>query len=199
MGVNSFKIEGRMKSREYVYLVTKLYRDAIDSYLKTGKVFINYDILGKLKKVFNREYTLGYLNNVSNNDVINGKQPNNVGVKIGNVIKIKGKNILIRLSDELHINDGLRIKSKDKEIGVLVNDFYLNGKLVKEASKDDIISILVKGDVSLDSDVYLTSSKYIEKEIEEYIKENPRKVKIKGAFEAYKDEVMSFRISDGEE
>ena len=94
MGVNSFKIEGRMKSREYVYLVTKLYRDAIDSYLKTGKVFINYDILGKLKKVFNREYTLGYLNNVSNNDVINGKQPNNVGVKIGNVIKIKGKNIL---------------------------------------------------------------------------------------------------------
>ena len=197
IGVNSFKIEGRMKSREYVYLVTKLYRDAIDSYLKTGKVFINYDILGKLKKVFNREYTLGYLNNVFNNDVINGKQPNNVGVKIGNVIKIKGKNILIRLSDELHINDGLRIKSKDKEIGVLVNDFYLNGKLVKEASKDDIISILVKGDVSLDSDVYLTSSKYIEKEIEEYIKENPRKVKIKGVFEAFKDEVMSFRISDG--
>ncbi len=197
IGVNSFKIEGRMKSREYVYLVTKLYRDAIDSYLKTGKVFINYDILGKLKKVFNREYTLGYLNNVSNNDVVNGKQPNNVGVKIGNVIKIKGKNVFIRLSDELHINDGLRIKSKDKETGVLVNDFYLNGKLVKEASKDDIISILVKGEVSLDSDVYLTSSKYIEKEIEEYIKENPRKVKIKGVFEAFKDEVMSFRISDG--
>ncbi len=197
IGVNSFKIEGRMKSREYVYLVTKLYREAIDSYLGTEEVSINYDILGKLRKVFNREYTLGYLNNVLNNDVINGKQPNNVGVKIGEVIKINGKNVFIKLSDELHINDGLRIKSKDKEIGVLVNDFYLNGKLVKEAFKDDIIRILIKGEVSLNSDVYLTSSKYIEKEIEEYIKENPRRVKIKGIFKAHQNQLMSFSVSDG--
>lgn len=37
IGVNSFKIEGRMKSKEYVYLVTKLYRKAIDSYLDNKK------------------------------------------------------------------------------------------------------------------------------------------------------------------
>ena len=37
-GVTSLKIEGRMKSPEYVYIVTKLYREAIDSYYKNKKV-----------------------------------------------------------------------------------------------------------------------------------------------------------------
>ena len=105
IGVDSFKIEGRMKSKEYVYLVTKLYRKAIDSYLDNKKVTIDYEILDKLKKVFNREYTLGFLNNVNNNDVINGKQPNNVGVKIGKVVKLTKTNALIKLEDELHIKE----------------------------------------------------------------------------------------------
>ena len=141
IGVNSFKIEGRMKSKEYVYLVTKLYRKAIDSYLDNKKVTIDYEILDKLKKVFNREYTLGFLNNVNNNDVINGKQPNNVGVKIGKVVKLTKTNALIKLEDELHINDGLRIKGPDGEIGTIVNDFYLQGNLVKEAVPGMVICL----------------------------------------------------------
>ena len=34
IGVNSLKIEGRMKRPEYVYLVTSIYRRAIDNYKK---------------------------------------------------------------------------------------------------------------------------------------------------------------------
>ena len=39
--ITSIKIEGRMKSPEYVYYVTSLYRKAIDSYIKTGSVDIS--------------------------------------------------------------------------------------------------------------------------------------------------------------
>ena len=40
----------------------------LSNYLDNKKVTIDYEILDKLKKVFNREYTLGFLNNVNNND-----------------------------------------------------------------------------------------------------------------------------------
>ena len=40
-GINSLKIEGRMKSKEYVYKVVSIYRKAIDNYYKYGKVIIN--------------------------------------------------------------------------------------------------------------------------------------------------------------
>ena len=40
-GVSSLKIEGRMKSKEYVYKVVSIYRKAIDSYYKNGKVIID--------------------------------------------------------------------------------------------------------------------------------------------------------------
>ncbi len=197
IGVNSFKIEGRMKSKEYVYLVTKLYRKAIDSYLEKQEVTIDYEILDKLKKVFNREYTLGFLNNVSNNDVINGKQPNNVGVKIGSVVKLTKTNALIKLEDELHIGDGLRIKGPVGEIGTVVNDFYLQGNLVKEAKAGMVISLPIWKKPNVLDEVFLTSSKYIGDCIREEIEKNPRKVMLTGSISLHKNEKIIFKLSDG--
>ena len=197
IGVNSFKIEGRMKSKEYVYLVTKLYRKAIDSYIENHKVVIDYDILDKLKKVFNRKYTLGFLNNVSNNDVINGSQPNNVGVKIGRVVKLTKTNALIKLEDELHINDGLRIKGPEGEIGTIVNDFYLQGNLVKEAKAGMVISLPIWKKPNVFDEVFLTSSKYISDWIAKDIENNPRKVMLTGSIILHKNEEIVFKVSDG--
>lgn len=50
IGVDSLKIEGRMKKPEYVYLVTRIYRKAIDSYFETGKVIIDEKEVEDLKK-----------------------------------------------------------------------------------------------------------------------------------------------------
>ncbi len=197
IGVNSFKIEGRMKSKEYVYLVTKLYRKAIDSYIENHKVVIDYNILDKLKKVFNRKYTLGFLNNVSNSDVINGSQPNNVGVKIGRVVKLTKTNALIKLEDELHINDGLRIKGPEGEIGTIVNDFYLQGNLVKEAKAGMVISLPIWKKPNVFDEVFLTSSKYISDWIAKDIENNPRKVMLTGSIILHKNEETVFKVSDG--
>ena len=197
IGVNSFKIEGRMKSKEYVYLVTKLYRKAIDSYIENHKVVIDYNILDKLKKVFNRKYTLGFLNNVSNSDVINGSQPNNVGVKIGRVVKLTKTNALIKLEDELHINDGLRIKGPEGEIGTIVNDFYLQGNLVKEAKAGMVISLPIWKKPNVFDEVFLTSSKYISDWIAKDIENKPRKVMLTGNIILHKNEEIVFKVSDG--
>ncbi|MDQ1273058.1 MAG: family peptidase, partial [Planctomycetota bacterium] len=55
-GVHSFKIEGRMKSPEYVAVVTDIYRQAID-----GRLCDEADAIRRIKTVFSRETTHAYL------------------------------------------------------------------------------------------------------------------------------------------
>ena len=60
-GINSFKIEGRMKSAYYTAVVTNAYRMAIDSYLADPEGYV-YDpaLLRELESVSHREYCTGY-------------------------------------------------------------------------------------------------------------------------------------------
>ena len=196
-GASSLKIEGRMKSREYVYMVVKLYRDTIDNYYKTGKVIVNEDDLLKLKKIFNREYTKGFLFNIKNNELINSYRPNHIGVNVGKVLNYKNGYATILLTDHVSIGSGLRVLSKNnKDVGILVNEFYKNNKLVKDAYKNDIISIKVHDKVYKDDIVVITNDKSISNDIEEYIKNNKRKVLISGKVSC-KLGIITLEVSDG--
>lgn len=196
-GASSLKIEGRMKSREYVYMVVKLYRDTIDNYYKTGKVIVNEDDLLKLKKIFNREYTKGFLFNIKNNELINSYRPNHMGVNVGKVLNYKNGYATILLTDHVSIGSGLRVLSKNnKDVGILVNEFYKNNKLVKDAYKNDIISIKVHDKVYKDDIVVITNDKSISNDIEEYIKNNKRKVLISGKVSCKLGNI-TLEVSDG--
>ena len=60
-GINSFKIEGRMKSAYYTALVTNAYRIAIDAYLKNPENYIfDEALVRELESVSHREYCTGY-------------------------------------------------------------------------------------------------------------------------------------------
>ena len=196
-GAASLKIEGRMKSKEYVYMVVKLYRDTIDNYYKTGKVIVNEEDLLKLKKIFNREYTKGFLFNINNNELINSYRPNHMGVNVGKVLNYKNGYATILLTDHVSIGSGLRVLSKNnKDVGILVNEFYKNNKLVKDAYKDDIISIKVHDKVYKDDIVVITNDKSISNSIEDYIKNNKRKVLISGKLSC-KPGIITLEVSDG--
>lgn len=71
-GLNSFKIEGRMKSVHYVATVIKVYREAIDSYLNDPTAYrVKQQWLDELQKVSHREYTTGfYFNKTTEQDQI---------------------------------------------------------------------------------------------------------------------------------
>ena len=86
-------------------------------------------ILCKLKLLFNREYTKGYIKHEK--DVINEFRPNHVGVLIG---KIKNGKIL--LSGDVNQGDGIRVIGK-KDTGLILNYIYKNNKLVNSAKKAD--------------------------------------------------------------
>lgn len=195
-GVDSIKIEGRMKSKEYVYKVISLYRKAIDNYYQNNKISINENDIRELKKIFNRDYTKGFLNNTDNNDLINGYRPNHMGVNIGKVISYKNNYAMIKLTDRISIGSGLRILNDKEDIGVNVNEFYLHNKLVKTANDGDIIKIKVNSPVKENSPVLLTLDNSLVKEIDNQISNNPRKVKITGNFIAYQNEHIALTIKD---
>lgn len=60
-GLDSFKIEGRVKSEYYLATVVKAYREAIDGYLRDPEGYkFNPEWLEELKKVSHRGYTTGF-------------------------------------------------------------------------------------------------------------------------------------------
>lgn len=133
--VVSLKIEGRMKSPEYVGYVTKIYRILIDKYYNKEKLEISLEEANNLKKLFNRKFTSGYL---FNDKVINIESSNHLGIEIGEVIEVDDKRIKIKLTDDISMQDGIRFKKNG--IGMMINKLYnKNELLIKEAKKDDII------------------------------------------------------------
>lgn len=69
-GINSLKIEGRMKSIHYVATVVKAYRQAIDSYFQSPETYtLDEKLLEEVGKVSHREYTTGfYFNKITSDD-----------------------------------------------------------------------------------------------------------------------------------
>ena len=99
-GIDSFKIEGRMRKKEYVAETVSSYRHAIDAYFNRQKPDLKKTI-DNLKRVFNREYTKGFILNEMPKDLTNTFRPNHLGVKIGEVIAYKPNYALIRLTESL--------------------------------------------------------------------------------------------------
>lgn len=196
-GVTSLKIEGRMKSPEYVYTVTKLYREAIDSYYKNKKVSINQEELNKLQRIFSRGFTKGYLFNENINNILNTRRPNHQGIKIGKVIDYKNNFVYVKLNDNVSINDGLRIVSNDLDYGLVLNQFYMNKKLVKEAFQNNIISFKVNKKIPINSSVLLTKDDSLIKEIDLIIKNNPKKINVSIKVIAKLNEKLKLIINDG--
>lgn len=195
IGVDSLKIEGRMKSKEYVYQVVSLYRMAIDSYMSTGKVTIDLEELKKLKTIFNRKYTKGFLFNEDNNNFINQYRPNHIGIEIGKVVEYKNNYASIELTDDLNRLDGIRILSKT-DTGLTIQSMFVNNKKIDKAYKGDIVSIKINDAVYKNDIVVKTLDKELMNEIDLKINKKSRKVKINGVIECKLNKPVKLTVTD---
>ena len=138
-GINSLKIEGRMKSPEYVGFITKLYREAIDCYYNNKKYKISESDLTDLKSLYNRDFTNGYLFNKYGSDVMNIDAPNHMGSHLGKVIEVNKKMVKIKLDRDINQEDGIRFLNSNK--GMIINKLY--------NKKNLLVSSLKKGDIAI--------------------------------------------------
>lgn len=117
--INSFKIEGRMKSPEYVGFITKYYRNLIDT---NGDYVLLEEDTNKLKTIFTREFTTGHLFETPAPQIMNIESSNHIGLEIGKVIEVNDKKIKIQLTEPLNQQDGIRFLQSGK--GFIVNYLY---------------------------------------------------------------------------
>ncbi len=197
IGIDSLKIEGRMKRSPYVYLVTKTYRKVIDNYYNTGKLKIDENDIIELKKMFNRNFTKGFMLNEDNNNFTYDKRPNNIGIEVGEVIKKVKNDLKIKLTYDVSVHDGLRILDDKEDKGLVINKMFINNKSVLEAKKGDVITLKYDKYVEKNSKVLLTSSKKQLDSICEKIKNQERFIYIDLNFTAKENENLKLTITDG--
>lgn len=105
MGVESIKIEGRLKPAEFVYNVSRAYRKVIDNNdLKTAKEILAYDM--------GREKT-GYFLAGNVNKAIT--ENTNTGILIGSVEKRNRNTVIFTSSHDIQIGNRIRFKQKNGE------------------------------------------------------------------------------------
>lgn len=194
-GVDSFKIEGRMRKPEYVIQTVLSYRKAIENVQKKVKMNLNQEI-DKLERVFNRAYTKGYVMDEDPKAINNEFRPNHLGVPIGTVINYKNHKAVIQLTGTLSVNDGYRIIG-ESDYGNLVSRIMINNQLVKTAHASDIIELDVPETVSKGSMVVKTLDQELESDLAAYLDPNYKLIGIKAYVYAKQNEPFRMRITDG--
>ncbi len=155
--IQSFKIEGRMKSPSYVACVTKYYRQLMDGLLPS------HQDLDELKILFFREFTKGHL--FEEQDFINPISPNHKGLAIGKVEKVTPQKIWIRLEEPLYQEDGIRFQKSQK--GMMVNYLYNEkGQLTSQVPKGALAIVDNKVALQEKEEVYKTSSQFLQKQLQ---------------------------------
>lgn len=111
MGINSLKIEGRLKTEYYVATVVNAYRNAIDDYMRNPEEFDGEKYLKELEKTKTRGLTTFYFNDRNNKDFqdYSGRQYNANYEFGGKVIKEIDDRTLIEIRNKLSVGDSLEL------------------------------------------------------------------------------------------
>lgn len=126
-GIDSFKIEGRMKRPEYAAKTANLYRKYTDWYLELGKeryaeFMINHEKelrqdLMDLQDIYNRGgFSKGYFLTHNAKGMMALNRPNHSGVEVGKVVKQDKSMVEIQLKEDVFPQDVLEIRDKEASV-----------------------------------------------------------------------------------
>jgi len=96
-GVGCFKIEGRLKSAQYVAVTTQTYRAALDAALAARPFTLGRAEQLDLEQSFSRGFTPGFLQGVNHQQLVQGRFPKTRGVRIGAVVGKTAHGVLVAL------------------------------------------------------------------------------------------------------
>ncbi|KAB2943000.1 MAG: DUF3656 domain-containing protein [Candidatus Methanoperedens sp.] len=195
-GIDSFKIEGRMKRPEYVAGVVRVYRKLIDRYLAAPADFrVTKDEKHILLQLFNREFTTGYFFGNPGNELMSRKYPHNRGTLLGKTVDYdsRTKLVSINLRAPLRMGDGIGIGNR--ETGITVRNIYIGSKIATEAAPGSTVKIPLDIEVSEDEVVFKTYDSKLMASLEAG---NAGKIPIKMSFKARIGELLGLLIDDGE-
>ncbi|MFA4957093.1 MAG: DUF3656 domain-containing protein [Candidatus Methanoperedens sp.] len=195
-GIDSFKIEGRMKRPEYVAGVVRVYRKLIDRYLAAPSDFsVTKEEKHTLLQLFNREFTTGYFLGNPGEELMSRKYPHNRGTELGRAIDYDAgtKLLEIQLKAQLRVGDGIGVGSR--ESGITVRNIYIGKKMVQKADVGSFVRIPIDIAVADNETIFKTFDSRLMETLEIG---NIRKIPLKMSFKAKVGEPLMLSIDDGE-
>jgi putative protease len=172
IGVSALKIEGRLKSPEYVAAAVRLYRSLVDE----NKTRDHPGLFSSAQLTFNRDAKAGWLNGVNHNELVDSRVNSHTGMYLGSVQSVMpGRLIVVELETGVTTNKIIN-EIVNKGDGIAVNaDHETCGSHVYEVNiyvknKSTLAELSLANDFSYSKmkqgmPVYLTSSPMIQREL----------------------------------
>ncbi len=141
-GICSFKIEGRMKSAEYVANVVSAYRKLLDTPVSGRKDALK-EAKELLKNSFGRLPTRGFLPGREPTDIASPSIKGSTGRFLGEIASVRGGDISFKTRDTLYVGDRLRVQPKTDRSGqgFTVKQLRQGKKSIKRASAGNFVSV----------------------------------------------------------
>jgi putative protease len=126
-GVDSFKIEGRLKEPSYTANVTRYYAALLDRYIEqregysrasSGTVTASFE--PDLERSFNRGFT-GYFLSGRVQGLVNADTPKATGKRVAKVVKAEGNRLTVESLEPVHNADGLCYFAGGELKGIQIN------------------------------------------------------------------------------
>ena len=209
-GVDSLKIEGRMKTPEYVATVTRIYRKYIDLANSNKKFIIDEKDKKELLQVFNRGLSsTGHLSKDANQNLIYKYKSNNMGLPLGivqNYNPNKGY-ITLKLKEPIQIGDTISLEKEDGTYTVseLMGNLTStrknssNKKQFENLNTGKIGQIVtigrMKGNINIKDKIYKMSSKELNIEALDSIKNESRKIPLTAKITINRKKPISINIT----
>lgn len=196
-GVTCLKIEGRMKSPEYVATVTRIYRKYIDLAYSNKKYVVDAEDRKDLMQAFNRgQSSSGHLDDEPNKKLVFKEKPNNMGLIIGTVQKYNSKkgHITLKLKEKIQVGDSISLQN---ETGTYtISELMENNKNLTQTKIGQTVTIgRMKGKINLGDKIYRLSSKELNTQAKESYRKENRKVGLNAVVTIKKKQPISIKIT----
>lgn len=200
-GIDSFKIEGRMKRPEYSAGVSAIYRKYLDLYYEMGREKYNRIIdsstftqdMKDLQDLYNRGgFSEGYGKTYHGKTMMSLYRPNHSGVYAGIVTQVNVSQVSITLKEDVYAQDILEIRTEEDETGYefTVKDAKVKGRVLVVNTGKPQNKIILAG-----LEVYRTrNNRLLEKITADYMKSD-RKTGIRGNLKAIPGEILTLTLT----
>jgi putative protease len=186
IGVNSFKVEGRLKTPEYVASAARNYREVLDG----GELNMSHRVR-ELSSTYSRGFFSGWLHGVNHQKLVDGTFSAHRGLDIGLIKEVKKKSIIIDTQTNLQAGMGLLFVG-DEEVGSKIFQIINSNKTTEVELLQKNLS-LKKG-----MKVYLNSDEALYKELQKgwQSREFQKKIPIKIISQACYNEPILVKATD---